>query len=110
MPRTRQAALGDLALCGAVAIGAALLLIGAADLPPPRFDPLGSAALPRGLAVIMLLFAAWIAFGAIRALTAGVPAPPKDTGPAEVKPLRGVIVFAALVAFVADESSTQQCF
>ena len=107
MTSARKTALGDLALCAAVAAGAAVLLIGAAGLPPPRFDPLGSAALPRGLAVIMLAFAAWIALGAVRRLARPGMAetPPADleatTTATTANPLRGVIVFAALVAFVA---------
>ncbi len=108
MTSARKTALGDLALCAAVAAGAAVLLIGAARLPPPRFDPLGSAALPRGLAVIMLAFAAWIALGAVRRLARPGMAetPPADldtatTTETTANPLRGVIVFAALVAFVA---------
>jgi len=107
MSSTRKTALGDLALCAAVAVGAALLLIGAAGLPPPRFDPLGSAALPRALAVIMLAFAAWIAGAALRTLARpedpgaapGVEDPPG--APADVNPWRGIVVFAALIAFIA---------
>lgn len=81
-----------------------MLLIGAASLPPPRFDPLGSAALPRCLAVLMLVFAAWIALGALRALAGATPAPgqePAREAAANARPMRGVIVFAALLAFVA---------
>jgi putative tricarboxylic transport membrane protein len=102
MTRTRKAAFGDLALCAAVAIAAALLLIGAAKLPPPRFDPLGSAALPRALAAIMLFFAAWIAIAAVQTLMRGSGTVVQDPKPAdEVNPWRGVIVFAALMAFIA---------
>lgn len=102
MPRTRQSAIGDLLLCAAVVAGAALLLVGAAGLPPPRFDPLGSAALPRSLAVLMLGFAAWIAFGALRSLSGAAPEPTRPLRAASsVRPMRGLVVFAALVAFVA---------
>jgi putative tricarboxylic transport membrane protein len=103
MTPTRRAALGDLALCAAVAVGAATLLIGASTLPPPRFDPLGSAALPRALAVIMLALGGWIAVRAVlRLLRPGadpVAAPP--TAERTHNPLKGVIVFAALVAYIA---------
>lgn len=102
MTRTRKAAFGDLALCAAVAVGAAALLIGAAKLPPPRFDPLGSAALPRALAAIMLFFAAWIAVSAVLALLRrGRPVEQAPTTGTEVNPWRGVFVFAALIAFIA---------
>ncbi len=109
MTPTRRAALGDLALCAAVAVGAATLLIGASTLPPPRFDPLGSAALPRALAVIMLVLGAWILGRALlRLLRPGVdpaPAPEAEApaAPAERthNPAKGLIVFAALVAYIA---------
>lgn len=51
----------DLVLALAVLAGAALLLIGAAELPPPRFEPMGSAALPRILAGFLICFAVIIA-------------------------------------------------
>ena len=102
MTRSRNTAFGDLALCAAVALGAALLLIGAAKLPPPRFDPLGSAALPRALAAIMLFFAAWIAMAAVLTLTRGSgSAAPETPAANRVAPWRGVMVFAALLAFIA---------
>ncbi|WP_163266380.1 tripartite tricarboxylate transporter TctB family protein [Chelativorans alearense] len=95
----------DLILSGLVAFAAAVLLYGAASLPPPRFDPLGSAALPRALGVLMLIFSAIIA---VRALTRR-KLPDDDEGwvvpneeePRAASPVRGLLIFVALVAYVA---------
>ncbi|MGK7864939.1 tripartite tricarboxylate transporter TctB family protein [Falsiroseomonas sp. E2-1-a4] len=43
---------------------AALLWFEAEKLPPPFFDPLGSAAVPQGIAVILLVLAALVALRA----------------------------------------------
>lgn len=43
--------LADLTLAVLTIFGAGLLFLGALSLPPPRFEPLGSAALPRILAL-----------------------------------------------------------
>lgn len=90
---------GDLALAALVIGGAVVLLIGAAELPPPRFEPLGSAAVPRGLAVILIVLGLWVAVRAILGLRADAPAP-KETGEPS-HPMRSLGVLAALVAYVA---------
>ncbi|MBJ3774643.1 tripartite tricarboxylate transporter TctB family protein [Acuticoccus mangrovi] len=69
---------GDVGLALVVAAFAALLLWQAAKVPPPFFDPLGSAAVPRGVAVVLLLLAAIVL---VRALLARPwPALERDTG------------------------------
>ena len=55
----------DLALVLAVLAGAGLLFIGAASLPPPRFEPMGSAALPRILGGLLIFFALIISVKAV---------------------------------------------
>lgn len=45
----------DLLMIGFVVAVCAILLIGANFIPPPMFDPVGSAALPRAVAVALLL-------------------------------------------------------
>lgn len=89
--------LGDLALAAFVICGAVLLFIGAADLPPPRFEPLGSAAVPRILGVVLIGLALIVAVRAVwRARDT-----PDETEPNDASPARGAIVFAALIAYVA---------
>ena len=56
--------IADLLLAIFAFLAAVILLIGASDLPPPRFEPLGSAALPRILAVIIIFFSLLIALRA----------------------------------------------
>ncbi|MBB2974300.1 tripartite tricarboxylate transporter TctB family protein [Mesorhizobium sp. RMAD-H1] len=100
----RREMAGDLVLSGLVAVGAVVLLYGAASLPPPRFDPLGSAALPRVLAVLMLIFGAIIAARAVwpRNAPAEEGDAAQDEKPAAApSPVRGLLIFGALVAYVA---------
>lgn len=92
-------ALGDLALAACVIVGAAILFIGASSLPPPRFEPLGSAAMPRILGTILIILALMVALRAVLTLmrTEG----PKASETAIHLPYRGIIVFALLVAYIA---------
>ncbi|MSU88860.1 hypothetical protein GE300_04385 [Rhodobacteraceae bacterium 2CG4] len=90
---------GDIALAVLVFGGAAVLLIGAAELPPPRFEPLGSAAVPRGLAAILIVLGLWVAVRAVLGMRADAPvASPEGTAS---HPLRSLGVLAALIAYVA---------
>jgi len=50
----------DLYLCSFTAIIALALYIGASLLPPPFFDPLGSAAVPKAVAVILAVLASLV--------------------------------------------------
>ena len=89
----------DLALCAFILAVAALLLVGASSLPPPRYDPLGSAAFPRALGVLLIVLALPIAAGAVRRLTrcsASLPFP-YDGGAL----LRGGALFLLLIVFIA---------
>ncbi|MDW4497187.1 tripartite tricarboxylate transporter TctB family protein [Sulfitobacter sp. D35] len=100
-PEIRRAG-GDLllaALCGA---GAVVLLIGAAGLPPPRFEPLGSAAMPRILAALLILFSTIIAARAAVTLLRRAPIedPLEPDPPGTEARVRSLLTFAALVLYV----------
>lgn len=84
----------------AFALGiAALLAIGSSGLPPPRFEPMGSAAVPRILAALIALFALLILAKAWTRREAVLDAGPADEVVAP--PGRSLAAFAALVAYVA---------
>lgn len=96
MATTRRDARADLALAAFSCVGAALMFIGAADLAPARFEPLGSAALPRALGALMALFGAiigWRALGALRRADA-------DGAVELALPGRLFLVLAATAAYV----------
>jgi putative tricarboxylic transport membrane protein len=96
MATTRRDAWSDLALAACSVIGAGLLFVGTADLPASRYEPLGSATLPRALAVFMVLFAVIIAVRAALALRRAT-----EAGTAELQlPGRLVLVVAATAAYV----------
>lgn len=100
-PAARQAvrqSMADLVLAGLIILGAILLFVGAAELPPPRWEPLGSAALPRILGALLIVFAAIIATSAALRWRRGSAV---ETPPSEADPRRGVLVFGALVLYVA---------
>lgn len=92
-------AIGDLALAVCVIAGASILFIGASSLPPPRFEPLGSAAMPRILGSILIAFALMISLRAVLTLTK--PSPKRISEVGIQLPYRGIIVFALLVAYIA---------
>ncbi len=88
----------DIILAALVAGGSALLFIGAAELPPPRFEPLGSAALPRILGALLILFAVILVIRALLRMRAGTL---RDEAASQADPRRGALVFVALVLYVA---------
>lgn len=98
MSESKRRSIADLALSLLVAAGAVVLFIGAAKLPPPRFEPLGSAALPRILGVLLLLFAAILAVRAASRLRRGWIAPVTEAS--EADPRKGFAVLLALVVYV----------
>jgi len=63
---SRAPAVGDLAFAGAIIALAAVVWIGTADLPPPRYEPIGSAAIPRGVALLMAFLALLLGVRALR--------------------------------------------
>jgi putative tricarboxylic transport membrane protein len=90
--------LADLALAVLTLFGAGLLFLGALSLPPPRFEPLGSAALPRILGSLLILFAVIVAITAIRRRHEALPAPKRAAPSANLK--RGALVLGAIVTYV----------
>jgi len=91
----------DLIVAALVLAVAVALFVGAARLPPPRWEPLGSAAVPRALGTLLALFAVLLAAGALRALILARDdvAWPAFTAPA-ARMLRGSAVLVAVIAFV----------
>lgn len=92
-------ALGDLALAACVIAGAGILFVGASSLPPPRFEPLGSAAMPRILGTILIILALTVALRAAFTLVRNGSENPREA--ALQLPYRGIIVFVLLVAYIA---------
>lgn len=93
----------ELALALALIGFSGTIFVGAADLPAPRFEPLGSAAVPRMLAGLMaFLSAIWV----IRLLPALRQAHPATAAPRDPEapwqhPRLAVAVLIAVFAFVA---------
>ncbi|QBX99478.1 hypothetical protein E2K80_01020 [Rhodophyticola sp. CCM32] len=107
MTSKQARALGDLALLGVIFLGVALLFIGASTLPPPRFEPLGSAAMPRILGAALVLLSLPVAWVAIRDLMAREA----DAERQALKlPYGGALVLATLVAYVAALDFAQAPF
>lgn len=103
MPRVDDKArrtIADLILATLTLCGAAVLFVGAMALPPPRFEPLGSAALPRILGGLLVFFALIIAARALLRRRIETPAIPAETSGPRADPKRGALVFAALIAYV----------
>ena len=98
MTEAKRRAFADLVLSLLVVAGAVVLFIGAAELPPPRFEPLGSAAAPRILGALLLMFASVLAIRAVLRLKNGWIAPPAQTSDAD--PRKGFLVLVALVVYV----------
>jgi putative tricarboxylic transport membrane protein len=94
MPDLNRRTIGDLTLCALVIAGSTILFVGAADLPPPRFEPMGSAAVPRILGAILIVLSLVVAVQALRA-------PRTGSEPPAAIPYRGTAVLIALVAYVA---------
>jgi len=85
---------GDYAFAVLVIAFAGLVWFGTADLPPPRYEPVGSAALPRAIAALMAVLAIIVA---VRAR--GRPGAAGEAA-SHAGPLRVAILAALLVGFV----------
>ncbi len=93
-------------LVGVAALGVSVAAwVSAAGLPPPRFDPLGSASVPLTVATILSGFGVVILIQGLRRLSQPRPAPsdpadrPQDR-PARLRPWLTVAFFAMTVAYV----------
>lgn len=87
-----------------IAIGfSALIYWGTIDLPPPRFEPLGSASVPRMLAGTMaILSAIWLALSVVK-LRSAEPVEPQEGAEPETQkhPLLAVSILMITIVFVA---------
>ena len=88
----------DLIVAALVAAAAAALFVGAAKLPAPRWEPLGSAAAPRALGALLALFALLLAAGAVRGLLQRAEVPAFAVENARL--LRGGCILGAIILFV----------
>ncbi|TCS57235.1 putative tricarboxylic transport membrane protein [Primorskyibacter sedentarius] len=93
----------ELALALALIGFSGVIFVGAAGLPEPRFEPLGSAAVPRMLAGLMACLSAIWVIRLLPALRKAHPAPAAPLDPEAPKPHPGlaVAVLLAVFAFVA---------
>jgi len=95
----------DVILVAAVWGLAALTFYGASLLPPPLFDPLGSAAVPKFVAVAIALLAGTVLLRRLtmarRAVAQGAAAPAADEDAAAGGPLRPSIALASIGIIVA---------
>jgi putative tricarboxylic transport membrane protein len=92
----------DALLALAIWLVAALAYYGAAQLPPPLFDPLGSAAVPQAVAIILALLAAAILFRRWASVSRNPEPAAKPPGTAAVDPpLRLGIALAAVAVITA---------
>ena len=66
-PKSALDTSADLQFAAFTVAVAVVLLVGASVLPPPLFDPLGSAAVPQALAVILLALSASVVWSAWKA-------------------------------------------
>ena len=106
MPSGSSNPKADIVLALAVIALAVVLYIGTLSLPPAKWEPLGSAAVPRGLCVIMSCLAAVVLARAVLTLRKGAPkvraAVPLDAEEAfERRPWTAVVMFGLVVLYVA---------
>lgn len=90
----------DIILAIGMIIISVVVYIGAMELPPPRYEPLGSGAIPKGLAVIMALLSVFLI---IRALPHLKTFERKHNEVTDVtpRPLLAAIIFGLTLLFVA---------
>ena len=88
----------DIILAVSLYLFSILMFIGIADIPPPFFDPLGSAAVPKGCAVLVAVFATIILIKALRTKVREKDGLPPEF---EKKPLLGLGIVLCCVGYVA---------
>ncbi len=90
----------DLLLAIGLILFSAAIYFGSLDLPPPKYEPMGSAAIPKGLALIMTALSVLLIIRAVPALKLPRSKTEEIT---DVKPRRmlAAIIFALTVAFIA---------
>ena len=90
----------DIALSIAVIVLSVVVYVAAMDLPPAHWEPLGSAALPQGLAVIMALLSVIVLVRGVLALRTYEAPKPKERE-FKRRPWTSVGMFALTSAYVA---------
>lgn len=98
MEGSRREPLADILFAVAVLALAGIVWWGTSALPPPRYEPLGSAALPRALAVIMALLGL-VLLGRVWSAGPRRAAPAVEPG-FRPRPWLAIGVLAVLVAYV----------
>lgn len=88
----------DVALALAVGGFAALLLLEATKIPPPFFDPLGSAAVPRGVAIALAVLAALVLLRALASLPWPARLPAEGYRP---RPDIAIGIIVVAIAYIA---------
>ncbi len=90
----------DILLAISMIIFSVVVYVGTLDLPPPRYEPLGSAAIPKGLALIMVVLSIILILRALPALKLfdGVKDEITDVTP---RPGLSAAIFGVTVLFIA---------
>ena len=104
MPTGNSNPKADIVLALAVIALAVVLYVGTLSLPPAHWEPLGSAAVPRGLCVIMSCLAVVVLIRAVLALRGGAPtksAPANADESFERRPWTAVAMLVLVVLYVA---------
>ncbi|WMS43538.1 tripartite tricarboxylate transporter TctB family protein [Acuticoccus sp. MNP-M23] len=94
----RAPATGDLVFSGIIIALAAVVWVGTAGLPPPRYEPIGSAAIPRGVALIMACLALIVG---VRALRTGAASSASGDAVSRRALATTVVLMAATLLYVA---------
>jgi putative tricarboxylic transport membrane protein len=89
--------LADLVLVAAMWIVAATVYASASRMPPPIFDPVGSAAMPKSVALVIAVLAAMIL---VQRLRRQPPAGAAEEGQADLAPLRTGTALACIAIMV----------
>ena len=94
----------DIVFALAVIALSVVVYVGAMDLPPAYWEPLGSAAVPQALSVIMSLLSLRVLIRAGLALRTHVPKPRTDEG-FKRRPMTAAGMFVLCVLYVAAMDS-----
>lgn len=113
MDNEKYAFLIDITLSLVVIVFSIVIYINTLDLPPPKYEPMGAAALPRALAVLLAIFSLFImikAFFKRRSAVGPAPATQQqgDGGAADTYQrgyLKAAVVFVLTCIYVALMSS-----
>lgn len=90
----------DIILAIGMIFFSALVYWGSLELPPPRYEPLGSAAVPQGLAAIMAFLSVLLILRAMPHLKT-FTSKENEVSDVTPRPLLAVLIFALTVVFIA---------